>query len=123
MKRMFVGPCCICEKIIWKKEKVIIEGKEYERLIQTDEGTHFFIKSNYGTLMKIAICKDCLRTLDKPKVAKIISDIVYTWFLELLDDTEMNEEKKRYRFEEIRFFVAIDWAETEEELSCKKALA
>ena len=117
MKRLIVHDCPLCEKVIWRAViKTTEDGRKYQAIEMTEEGTHFWIKSNYGSIMKIAICKDCLKTLDIPKVAGIIDNIVYTWFLELIENKDMSEDKKRYEFNKARFYVAVDFADTEEKL-------
>lgn len=107
MERLSIGPCPCCEKTIW----VMDNGK----LKMTDEGTHFYIRSNYNTVARFAICKDCLKTLNMEKVAEIVDRQVLTW----IDDLFKEKEFKRYLFDKYRFYVALDWAKTEKEIMAK----
>ena len=105
MKLLSIGPCPVCEKTIYIMDK----GK----LKITEDGTHFWIKSNHGTIAKFAICKECLEKLDMPKVAEIIDRQVLTWIAELLkSDKPIN----RKLFCKYRFYAAVKFANTEEEV-------
>lgn len=117
MKRLIVGPCCCCDKKIWDEREVPgADKKPHKALVLNSNGTHFWVKSNYGSRMKIAICKECAGKLTLAKVAEIIDNIVYTWMLELFENTNISEEKKRYEFNKIRFYVAESYALKEEDL-------
>jgi len=119
MRRLIVKDCPICRVDIWHKETIDIQGQKAEVTMPNDNCAHFWIKSNYSSRMKISICKTCLETLDMAGVAKIISDIVWTWMLELQENKELSEDKQRYEFEKARFYIATDFAKIEEELVSK----
>ena len=112
MNRHYIGPCTACGKKIWE----MVDNK----LMMTEEGTHFWIRSNFNTVAKFAICKDCIKTLDKAKVAEIVDGQVYTWLDDLFKD---NGEVNRYLFNKYRFYVALDFADNEEEIIEKCKLA
>ena len=116
MKRLFIGPCPVCNTQIWEDKTVIVDGREYKKQVLNEKGTHFWILSNYKSVMKIAICKDCLQGLTDLIVARIIADIVWTWSCEVNEDKDLSEEKKFARFTEARFYMALKWGQSEEEV-------
>lgn len=116
MKELHVGPCPICDVQIWEEKPVVIDGESIKKIVLKDNGMHFWVKSNYGSKMKIAICKDCFKKLDDAKVAAIIDNIVYTWLKELFAQKDISEEKMRPNFIKARFYVAVKWGENEEDL-------
>jgi hypothetical protein len=117
MKRLIVGPCCCCSKKIWDERQTVgADKKPRIALVLNDTGTHFWVKSNYGSRMKIAICKECAGKLTMPKVAEIVDNVVYTWILDLIENENISEEKRRYEFNKIRFYVADNYALKEEDL-------
>jgi len=116
MKRLCIGPCPLCSTQIWETEEIMMNGKKFKRTVMNSKGTHFYIFSNYKSIMAVAICKDCLKDLDDAKVAQITDNVVWTWFLEIAEDKDMSEEKRRIQFNKIRFYVSLKWGRTEDEV-------
>lgn len=114
MTRLFLGPCPVCGITIWKYEDRIVDGKEVKTAVQNELGAHFWIKSNYNSIAKFAICKTCLNKLNDDTVDKIVDMQVFTW----LWDAHM---LKRELFNKYRFYYAVDWAKSEAEViqKCK----
>jgi len=113
VKRLFIGPCPLCSKTIWEYKEKVIDGQVHKILVQNELGTHFWIRSNHNTIARFAICKDCLETLDMTKVALIVDMQVLSWLWDM-------HTYKRNQFNKYRFYVATDWAKTEEEILSKR---
>lgn len=111
MKKLFIGPCPLCNLQIWEMKD--------KKLIQNENGTHFWILSNHRTIARFAICKNCLKALNMEKIAEIVDRQVYTWLMDLFKEEKVN----RYQFDKYRFYCALTWAKTEEEIlsKCKPA--
>lgn len=116
MRKLFIGPCPLCGITIWEYKDEVVDGIKRKILVQNEHGTHFWIRSNYNTVAKFAICKNCLNTLNMAKVAQVIDAQVFTWLWDM-------HTYKREQFNKYRFYVAIDWADNEKEVleKCRQA--
>ena len=121
MKKMFVGPCPICDKRIfnfkmppifqWNEEGGRINWRR-RAFEMNAEGTHFWILQSDGSRMMVAVCRRCLLTLNDEQVKKIFADIIYT----KLSSVKGDSEKDYKLFDRIRTIEVWKWFYNETEL-------
>ena len=97
MNRLFLGPCPHCGITIWRYEERVVDGRKVKVAVQNELGTHFWVRSNYDTVAKFAICKECFAKLDMAMVARIVDMQVFTWLWDM-------HLLKREQFNKWRFY-------------------
>ena len=72
--------CPLCEKIIY------IFDSRNKPVGLNDNGMLFSVLFNDGTNAEFSICKDCFNALNQEKLDKIMSDEIYTWGMQIINN-------------------------------------
>lgn len=122
MKILSVGKCPLCETQIWKTKPPFIsitksginfkwKSTPYDL---NEYGTHFWALLSDGSRMRIAVCKNCLKTLTNEQVKKIFADITYTK-LKVIEKDKREDVKYRL-FDAIRDILVWRWSVSEKDI-------
>ena len=123
MRKLSVGDCPLCSKVVWKFMRpsfisktiygwsINFKKRPYE---MNEHGTHMWFLLTDGTRMRVAICKECLKNITSDQVKQIHADIVYTKIKAIEKDKRKHLHYKL--FDRVRGVEVFMYAETEQEI-------